>query len=66
MAKYKTPNSDVDHLSTKHQIETKHQIDMDKTYQHHCNKQEHNMSKESIKNQSKQVSKYLIHERTRV
>ena len=44
MAKYKTPNSDIDHLSTKHQIETKHNIDMDKTCQHHHNKQEHNMS----------------------
>ena len=43
VAKYKTPNSDVDHLSTKHQIllETKHQIDMDKTCQCHCNKPEH-------------------------
>ena len=31
VANYKTPNSDIDHLSTKHQIETKHQVDMDKT-----------------------------------
>ena len=41
VAKYKTPNSNIDHLSTKHQIETKHQIDMDKTCQCHHNKQEH-------------------------
>ena len=44
VAKYKTPNSDSDHLSIKHQIETKHQIDMDKMYQCHHNKQDHNMS----------------------
>ena len=43
VAKYITPNSD-DHLLIKHQIETKHQIDMDKMCQHHWNKQEHNMS----------------------
>ena len=41
VAKYETPNSVVDHLSTKHQIETKHQIDMDKICQCHHNKQEH-------------------------
>ena len=44
MAKYITPNSDVDHLLIKHQIAQKHQIDMDKTCQCYCNKQEHNMS----------------------
>ena len=41
---YITLNSDIDHLLMKHQIEPKHQIDMDKTCQHHCNKQDHNMS----------------------
>ena len=41
VAKYKTPNSDVDHLSTKYQIKTKYQIDMDKTYLCYHNKQEH-------------------------
>ena len=30
VAKYKTPNSDVDHSSIKHHIETKDQIDMGK------------------------------------
>ena len=39
-----TTNSDVDNLSIKHQIEQKHQIDMDKMCQYHCNKQEHNKS----------------------
>ena len=41
VAKYKAPNSVVDHLSTKHQIVTKHHIDMDKTCQHYHNKPEH-------------------------
>ena len=44
-------------------IETKHQIDMDKTCQCHCNKQHHNMSP---KEQDTRVSKYHInitHER---
>ena len=36
--------SEVDNLSIKHQIAQKHQIDMDKTCQHHHNKQEHKMS----------------------
>ena len=44
VAKYKTPNRYIDHLSTKHQIETKHQIDMDKTCQHHHIKQDLDMS----------------------
>ena len=44
VAKYITPNSDIDNLSIIHQIPQKHQIDMDKMCQCHCNKQEHNMS----------------------
>ena len=41
---YTTPNSDIDNLLIKHEIAQKRQIDMDKTCQHHLNKQEHNMS----------------------
>ena len=40
VAKYITPNSDVDHLSAQHQKKTKHQIDMDKTCQCHHIKQD--------------------------
>ena len=43
VAKYITPNSDIDNLLIKQQI-ANNQIDMDKTCQHHRNKQEHNMS----------------------
>ena len=39
VAKFITPNSNVDNLLTKHQIAQKHPIDMDKTCQHyHHNK----------------------------
>ena len=51
VANYKTPNSDM----INHQIETKHQVDMDKACQHHHIKQDLIMStkSKSIKNQSK-------------
>ena len=44
VAKYITPNSNIDNLLIKHQIAQKHQVDVDKTCQHHHNKHEHNMS----------------------
>ena len=44
VVQYITPNSDVDFLSIKHQTAQKHQKDMDKTCQCHCNKQEHRSS----------------------
>ena len=62
MSKYKTPNNDIDQSLIKHQKETKHQIDMDKTCQCHHNKQDLNMSTRA----RTRVSKYHINTRTRV
>ena len=40
-------------LNALYQIAKQHQIDIDKMYQYHCNKQEHNMStSDKSKNQS--------------